>query len=70
MMTQQKQESSASKPGIKPESGKDLFDGRESVDLIELGMRDDIDWQAEGQRVLKMLDEPMGTQIKSPTQAA
>lgn len=70
MMTQQNQDSSKLEPGAKQEAAGKSFDGRESVDLIELGMRDDIDWQAEGQRVLRMLEEPMGSRFKSPTQAA
>ncbi|HCD32573.1 MAG TPA: hypothetical protein DER01_09205, partial [Phycisphaerales bacterium] len=70
MMTQQKPESSKLTPGAKQEAASKSFDGRSSVDLIELGMRDDIDWQAEGQRVLKMLEEPMGPQLNKPTQAA
>ena len=45
-MTQQHDEL---KPGAKQEAGQKLFDGRESVDLIELGLREDIDWEAEGQ---------------------
>lgn len=66
-MTQQHDEL---KPGAKQEAGQKLFDGRESVDLIELGLREDIDWEAEGQRVLKMLNEPMGQQLSKPTRAA
>ena len=52
----------------KPPSGSDSdlyedacgdFDGNKgSVDLIEFGMREDIDWQKEGQRVLAMFDHP------------
>jgi hypothetical protein len=66
-MTQQNDELM---PGAKQDAGQTLFNGRESVDLIELGLRDDIDWQAEGERVLKMLEEPMGTQLTKPTRAA
>lgn len=70
MMTQQKQDCSAQTPEAKQEAGSDALGGRESVDLIEFGMRDDIDWQAEGQRVLQMLSEPMTARKQPPTQAA
>ncbi len=33
------------------------LDFPQAVDLIEFGLREDIDWQAEGQRVLQMLTE-------------
>lgn len=56
--------------GQMQDADRNLFNGRESVDLIEFGMRDDIDWQAEGQRVLEMLREPLGSSRSDKPQAA
>jgi hypothetical protein len=69
-MTQQKQEPSMLESQEELDAGQDVIGERESVDLIEFGMREDIDWQAEGQRVLEMLSEPLGMQRRSPIQAA
>ena len=66
MMTQQQNKSSVQMQNVM----QDFVGSQRSIDLIELGSRQDIDWQAEGQRVLEMLNEPVGQQKPSNPHAA
>lgn len=58
MTTQQKQNSVTRKFDLEEDACGDFDGNKGSVDLIEFGMREDIDWQVEGQRVLEMFEHP------------
>ena len=58
MEAPQKKKQAIEKPELYEDTCDEFDRTPDSVDLIEFGMRDDIDWQVEGQRVLDMFDHP------------
>ncbi|MBL4700900.1 MAG: hypothetical protein JKX85_06550 [Phycisphaeraceae bacterium] len=69
-MTQQKKKSLIQVDVALRQAKQGSVNGDQSVDLIDLGCREDIDWQAEGQRVLEMLNDPASHGNSSKPHAA